>query len=151
MAFKQKAKILGIVFDPELRFCVYILEAGWRGVATTLVLQRMQVLSPSSARQLFVAIVASVYDYVVMMWMYIARTHSSPSANIMQKIGAQAIMRTFHIMAEMMAEAEAVILSVKQRYDIRMIRIVIEAFILSEDYLLYGLKNLNIKRFALLI
>ena len=50
MTFKQKVKILEVVFNLELRFCVYILEAGRRGVATALVLQKMQALSPSSAR-----------------------------------------------------------------------------------------------------
>ena len=94
---------------------------------------------------------APVYDYAATVWMHTVRAHSSPSVNMMQKIRAQAIVGTFHTVAEAMAEAEAAILPVKQRHDIRAIRTVAEAFILSENHPLYGLKNSDIKRFALLM
>ena len=50
VALKQKAKILEVIFDPELRFRAHISEAGWRKIVAALALQRMRALPPSSAK-----------------------------------------------------------------------------------------------------
>ena len=58
----KEAKILGIIFDSELRFRSHIAKTAEKGVRAASVLRRMTALPPAVARQLATATVASVYD-----------------------------------------------------------------------------------------
>ena len=57
-------------------------------------------------------------------------------------------MGTFHTVAGVVAEAEAAILSIKQRHDIRAVRTIAETFTLPKDHPLYGLKTSDTRRFV---
>ena len=47
-------KILGVVMDCELRYKQHIARTAAKGLAAALALRRLKMLSPRTARQLFV-------------------------------------------------------------------------------------------------
>lgn len=65
---KAEAKILGVVFDQELRFKAHAGRIAKRGVQAALALKRLQGLRPSSVRQLFSVTVAPAVDYAAPVW-----------------------------------------------------------------------------------
>jgi hypothetical protein len=80
-----------------------------------MVLRRLKGLSPSVARHLFVAIVAPVIDYAPNVWIHTYRDVSIMAVNRVQRLGAQAIVGTFHTVATAVAEAGANILPVREQ------------------------------------
>ena len=144
---KEEAKILGVIWDSELRFKNHIANASKRGVVAALALRRMKALPPSVARQLFIATVAPVYDYAAAVWMHAARAHNSPTANTMQKLGAQAVTGVFKTVAVAVAEAEAGILTIKERHDIRAAKMIVEFQSLPSNNPMYNMRAPKCKRF----
>ena len=63
VALKYIIKILGVVIDAELQYKQYIIKAAIRGLIAAIALKRLQMVSPSTTRQLFGATVALVVDY----------------------------------------------------------------------------------------
>jgi hypothetical protein len=55
---KSNAKILGVVMDAKLRYKEHIARAAAKGLSAAMCLRRLKMLSPQTARRLFVAIVA---------------------------------------------------------------------------------------------
>jgi hypothetical protein len=49
----MEVKLLGVVFDQNLRFKRHIARAGKRGINAVLALKRIKRLTPKIARQLF--------------------------------------------------------------------------------------------------
>jgi hypothetical protein len=109
------AKILGVVLDTELRFKQHIARAATKGLLATMALKRLRMLSPSAARQLFVATVAPVVDYASNVWMHACGCKGMASMNRIQKVGAQAITGVFRTVATAVAEAKACISTVGER------------------------------------
>ncbi|KAM5527567.1 zinc knuckle [Fusarium oxysporum f. sp. phaseoli] len=60
---KKSRKILGLVMDSESRYEEHIKEAATRGLRAAMCLRRLKMLTPRTARQLFVATVAPTMDY----------------------------------------------------------------------------------------
>ena len=60
---KETAKILGVIMDLGLRYKQHIARTAIKGLKAALVLKRLRMTSPSTARQLFTTTVASVLDY----------------------------------------------------------------------------------------
>jgi hypothetical protein len=60
---KERAKILGVVMDSQLRFKEHIVNAATKGLTAAMALRRLKMISPRTARQLFMATVAPVADY----------------------------------------------------------------------------------------
>ncbi|KAJ3454608.1 hypothetical protein MRS44_013208 [Fusarium solani] len=60
--------------------------------------------------------VAPVTDYASNIWMHACRETSIRAINRVQRLGAQAIVGTFHTVATAVAEAEASILPVRERF-----------------------------------
>jgi hypothetical protein len=71
---KETAKILGVVLDSQLRYKQHITKATTKGLLAAMALKRLRLLSSSTARQLFVAIVAPVADYASNVWKHACGT-----------------------------------------------------------------------------
>ncbi|KZL63697.1 reverse transcriptase [Colletotrichum incanum] len=65
---KDRVKVLGVIMDTKLHFKQHIAEAASKGLEAVLELRRLKGLSPSTARQLFVAAVAPTMDYASNVW-----------------------------------------------------------------------------------
>jgi hypothetical protein len=87
VAPKPKAKILGVVLDSELQYKNHIARTATKGLKAALALQRLKMLSPSTARQLFNVTVALVMDYALTVWMHAAKESSLTLLNRAQRIG----------------------------------------------------------------
>ncbi|EAQ91643.1 hypothetical protein CHGG_03578 [Chaetomium globosum CBS 148.51] len=110
------AKILGVVMDRELCYKQHIARTAAKGLAAALALKRLKMLSPRTARQLFVATVAPVMDYAANVWMHACGEKALSWLNRAQKIGALAITGAFRTAATAVVEAEASIYPVRERH-----------------------------------
>jgi hypothetical protein len=77
--------------------------------------------SPSTARQLFGAIVAPMVNHASKIWMHAYRTAAIASLNRIQRVGAQAIIGSFCKIA--IAKTEASIRIVYERHTDRAIKL----------------------------
>ncbi len=112
----ENAKILGVVMDCELRYKQHMARTAAKGLAAALALRRLKMLSPQTARQLFVATVAPVLDYAANVWMHACGEKAVSWLNRAQKTGALAITGAFRTVATAVAEAEASIIPIRQRH-----------------------------------
>jgi NAD(P)-dependent dehydrogenase (short-subunit alcohol dehydrogenase family) len=102
--------------DCELRYKQHIAKTATKGLTAVLALRRLKMLSPRTARQLFVATVAPVMDYAASVWMHACGGKALSWLNRAQKIGALAITGAFRTVATAVVEAEASILSIRERH-----------------------------------
>jgi hypothetical protein len=65
ICLKDSAKILGVVIDFRLRYKQHIVRAASKGLKAALALKKLQMISLTTARQLFTTIVAPVVDYAL--------------------------------------------------------------------------------------
>jgi hypothetical protein len=79
-------------------------------------LKRLKGMAPSTTRQLFTAMVAPVVDYASNVWMYACKTVPAYAIQRVQRIGAQAIIGSFTSVATGVAEAEAHIATIQERF-----------------------------------
>ncbi|KAM6505284.1 hypothetical protein FSOLCH5_15485 [Fusarium solani] len=113
---KQEAKILGVVMDTKLRFKKHMAEAATKGLSAAMCLRRLKMLSPRTARQLFVSTVAPAMDYASVVWSHARGERELTWFNRAQKMGARAITGAFRTVATAVAEAEASIQTVGERH-----------------------------------
>ncbi|KAF4334758.1 endonuclease exonuclease phosphatase [Fusarium beomiforme] len=113
---KKSGKILGLVMDSELRYEEHIKEAATRGLRAAMCLRRLKMLTPRTARQLFVATVAPTMDYASNVWSHRCGWRETRWLNEAQKMGAQAITGAFKTVSMAVAEAEAGILPIGERH-----------------------------------
>jgi hypothetical protein len=116
IAPKEAAKILGVIMDSGLRYVQHIGKATTKGLLAAMALKRLRLVSPSTARQLFGATVAPVVDYASNVWMYACGCKGMALMNRIQRIGAQAVTGAFRTVATAVAEAEASIRTVSERW-----------------------------------
>jgi ribonuclease HI len=79
-------------------------------------LKRLKGMAPSTTRQLFTAMVAPVVDYVSNVWMHACKTVSAYAIHRVQRVGAQAIIGSFTNVATAVAESEAHIATIHERF-----------------------------------
>ncbi|KZL63698.1 reverse transcriptase [Colletotrichum incanum] len=132
----DRVKILGVVMDSKLRFTQHLAGAATKGLEAVLELRRLKGLSPSPARQLFVAAVAPTMDYASNM----------SAISRVQRIGAQAIVGTFNSVVTAVAEAEAGIQSVQERFDRKAIKFWARLRTLPQSHPLRRIKTNKCKR-----
>jgi hypothetical protein len=144
---KDKAKILGVVMDSELRYREHIVYAATNSLNAALVLRRLKMLSPQTARQLFGATVAPAMDYALSVWMH-AGKGSIKAMERAQRIGAQAIVGSFQTVALVIAEAEAHIQPIHQRHQERAAKLWIGLQTLPESHPLRKLIGRIFRRFT---
>ena len=113
---KASAKILGVVMDAKLRYKEHIARAAAKGLSAAMCLRRLKMLSPRTARQLFVATVAPTMDYASSVWAHSCGIREAAWLDKAQMVGAQAITGAFRTVATAVAEAEASIQPVQERH-----------------------------------
>jgi hypothetical protein len=113
---KASAKILGVVMDAKLRYKEHIARAAAKGLSVAMCLRRLKMLSPQTARQLFVATVAPTMDYASNVWAHSCGIREAAWLDKAQMVGAQAITGAFRTVAIAVAEAEASIQPVQERH-----------------------------------
>jgi hypothetical protein len=111
---KKSRKILGLVMDSESRYEEHIKEAATRGLRAAMCLRRLKMLTPRTARQLFVATVAPTMDYASNVWFHRRGWRETRWLNEAQKMGAQAITGAFKTVSVTVAEAG--ILPISERH-----------------------------------
>src|SRR6201996_292139 len=120
---KNHVKILGVIMDAKIKFQEHVARAASKGLEAALELKRLRGLSPATARQLFTSTVVPVVDYASNVWMHAFKDKLTGPINRVQRIGAQAIVGTFLTVATSVAEAEACIAPVQDRYWRRIIKL----------------------------
>ena len=101
--------------DSKLRYRNHVKKISHKGLKAALTLKQMRALSPPTARQLFVAIVAPVIDYASSIWMHTLGPSTTKVIRQIQKLGGQTITGAFNSIAGAIVEAEAHISPLKAR------------------------------------
>ncbi|KAJ0132729.1 putative phosphatase SPAC5H10.03 [Fusarium oxysporum f. sp. albedinis] len=112
----DQVKILGVVMDSRLHYKQHIARAATKGLEAAMELRRLKGMAPSTTRQLFAAMVAPVVDYASNVWMHACKTASAYAVHRVQRVGAQAIIGSFTSVATAVAEAEAHIATIYERF-----------------------------------
>lgn len=110
-----KERILGVIFDSELRFKDHLAKVKSRGWRSASQLKRLSHLGPKAARQLYLATVASKTDYAAAVWyaQLIGKKVDNATSKILNpihRIGAQAVVKSFHTTSLQASSAEATLL-----------------------------------------
>ncbi|KAH7462749.1 hypothetical protein FOMA001_g18433 [Fusarium oxysporum f. sp. matthiolae] len=113
---KDQVKILGVVMDSRLHYKQHIARAATKGLGAAMELKRLKGMAPSTTRQLFTAMVAPVVDYASNVWMHACKTASAYAVHRVQRVGAQAIIGSFTSVATGVAETEAHIATIYERF-----------------------------------
>ena len=77
--------------DSELRYKKHIANVATKGLQVALALQRLKLISPSTARQLLGAMVAPGIDYASNVRMHALKV-GAKTLNRVQMIGVQAVI-----------------------------------------------------------
>lgn len=120
---KTQVKILGVIMDAKMKYKEHAARASSKGLEAALELKRLRGLTPATARQLFTSTVVPVVDYASNVWMHAFKDKLKGPINRVQRIGAQAIVGTFMTVATSVAEAEACIAPVQDRFWRRIIKL----------------------------
>ena len=113
---QKSAKILGVVMDQELRFHEHWGQIAKRGIRAVMALKRLRALTPRTTRQLFQATVIPRIDYASFVWSSRATGKLRKLLEPIQRIASQAIVGVFRTVALCIAQAEANIEPLQQRW-----------------------------------
>ena len=113
---KEQVKVLGVIMDSRLHYKQHIARAATKGLEVAMELKRLKGLAPSATRQLFTAMVAPKVDYASNVWMHACKTRPAAAIQRVQRLGAQAIIGSFTSVATGVAEAEAYIATIYERF-----------------------------------
>ena len=109
-------KILGVVMDQRLKYDIHAARVAKRGLRAVLALKRLRRLRPSTSRQLFNSVVILTVDYTSPIWSLGATAKLVKMAEEVQAIAAKSIISGFRTIARPIAEAEAAIDIVGERW-----------------------------------
>jgi hypothetical protein len=151
IAPKQETKILGVIVDRELRIKSHLSKGSYKRLKAASALKRLKMLSPRTARQLFMSKVAPVMDYASNIWKFSCTAPALRAMNQAQRIRAQAVTGVFRSVAVEMAEAEADIPPINQRLGERAAKLWVELRTLPETNPLQQLHTKAFRRFVSLL
>jgi ribonuclease HI len=108
----DSVKILGVVLDSELNFKEHVARAAKRGWHCVSILSRLRGVRPSTARQLYEAIVTSRIDYAAAVWFpkYVDRNMPQWMQRLLtpiERFAAKTITGCFRTVSGEAARAEA--------------------------------------------
>lgn len=112
----SQMKILGVIFDQGLRYHAHAARMTKRGLQAAMALKRLRGLRPSTARQLFTSTVCPTVDYASPVWSINASGRMVRMAEQIQRIAAISIIAGFRTIALRIAEAEASLKPVIDRW-----------------------------------
>ena len=111
----ESVKMLGVIMDQGLRFREHIVNKAAKAFKAALALKRLKGLRPMVSRQLINATVAPMMDYASFIWSFTASEITIQHLYRAQRVGAQAVVGGFRSMAMVVAEAEAGLMSIRDR------------------------------------
>ncbi|CEJ62846.1 Putative Reverse transcriptase [Penicillium brasilianum] len=132
------AKLLGVVFDQELRWKEHVQQAIKRATKTTIALCGLRHLRPEQMRQLYQACVTPVVDYASTVWFDPLRdkTHLR-HLNTVQRTSLIRILSAFRTVATTALEVEAHILPTHLRLRHRAQRTIADLHTLPREHLIW--------------
>lgn len=136
---RSEVKILGVIFDQELRFSLHAARAAKRGLQAAMAMKRLKGLRPNSARQIFSATVAPVIDYASSVWLPVVKEKFTKLLEPAQRIAAQAITGAFRTVALSVAVAEASIYPLQHRFHYHNLRFWVDIHTLPKSHPLWKL------------
>lgn len=107
VAPSPQVKILGVVLDQKLNYKAHIAQAFQNGINSALALKKQKNLRPETARRLFQAKVVPVIDYASPIWSPGLSMSLLNKLNVPQKVGGQAVIGAFPIVASIVGESKA--------------------------------------------
>jgi hypothetical protein len=113
---KEVVKLLGVTMDGQLRYRRHIANAAAKGLAAAMALRRLRAAPPHTARRLFEATVAPILDYASNVWKHACGQEMEAVMSRAQKVGALAVTGAFRTVAGAVAEAEAGIRPMRERW-----------------------------------
>ena len=106
-----KAKLLGVIFDQELRWRGHVQRAIKRATKVTIALSGLRYLRPEQMRQIYQACVTPVVDYASTVWQDPLRDKIHlRHLNTVQRAALIRILSAFRTMATTTLEVEAYVL-----------------------------------------
>ena len=145
---KEAAKILGVIMDSKLWYKQHIARAATKGLTAAMALKRLRMVSPSIARQLFGSTVTPVVDYASNIWMHACGSAAMASLNRVQRVGTQAIIGAFRIVAVAVAKTEASIRTVRERHADQAVKLWVDLHTLPRTNPLSRLRTTIYRRFT---
>jgi ribonuclease HI len=129
------AKLLGVIFDQELRWKEHIQQAIKRATKTAIALSGLRHLRPEQMRQLYQACVTPIVDYASTVWHDPLRdkTHLR-QLNTIQRVSLIRILSAFRTVATTTLEVEANILPTHLRLRHRAQRTIARLHTLPRDH-----------------
>jgi hypothetical protein len=115
----ESVKILGVIMDSHLRYRLHTVKAAKRGVDAALALSRLRGLRPESARRLFTSTVAPVVDYASSIWSLKLNKNDHQKLDASQRIAAQAITGAWKTTSLAIAEGEASLPPLRERFKVQ--------------------------------
>lgn len=107
---ERVVKILGVMFDNELRMKQHISHVGSKATTQCLAIKRLKGLTPKVMRQLYISTVTSITDYAASTW-YRSKLKATSgirkTLDAIQRLGAQAITGDFKTVSLSILEVEA--------------------------------------------
>jgi hypothetical protein len=138
VAPSPSVKILGVIFDRELRFRDHVARSakrGWHGVQA---LYRLRGTRPATARQLYYATVASMIDYAAAVWFSQHLVKAMPTwmqglLTPIERTAAKGITNCFRTVSVEAACAEVYIVPVQTRLQRKVMKFWVETHVLPKS------------------
>ncbi len=152
VAPSKTARLLGVIFDGQLKFTEHLARASTRGWKSVQALLRLKGVIPRTARQLYKATVTSRTDYAAAVWYtrFIGkyrRQRALGAMNPIQRAAAKAITRCFKTVSVEAASAEAHLEDVHTRLCRKVGRFWLDLHTLPKDNPLHKcLENIGTKK-----
>ena len=118
--------------DAKIKYKEHVQQASSKALEAALELKRLRALSPATARQLFMSTILPVLDYASNFWMHAFEDSPRGPINRVQRIGEQAIVGAFLMVATNVAEGKACMAPAQDRFWRRIIRSWTEIHILPD-------------------
>jgi hypothetical protein len=112
----SQVKILGVIMDQQLRYHLHAARTAKRGLRAVHALRRLRGLRPNTARQLYTSMVTPVVDYASVVWSTQPSVRMVTAAEQIQRLGATAVIAGFRTISLVVAEAEAALTPVVDRW-----------------------------------
>ncbi|KAI3055668.1 hypothetical protein CBS147353_11278 [Aspergillus niger] len=87
------AKLLGVIFDKEMRWKEYVQEAVERATKASLALSGLRHLRPEQMRQLYQACITPVVDYVSTIWIWHNSLRDKMHLRLLRTVQRAALVR----------------------------------------------------------
>lgn len=139
-------KLLGVILDRGLRMNEHITRTISKSTRACLAIGRLQGLSPKQTKQLYNSTVVSITDYAASTWYTYnmkSRTKLLHQLERVQRLGAQAILKSFKSVPLEILQAEANLLPTNFRIQLRVAKHWINLHTLPKSHLFWQFRGIR--------